>query len=290
MKSTKLFSAIVLLSTLIALDGCLDTTEAPNDPQFEQFTKELEEIDAYLASNGIDATIDEFTGVRYVVNEKGTGLQPYPTVIDSVVLSYEGSVLKTGVVFDNVESGKFKTLSLLPGLIHASSFIQEGGNVTAYVPSFYGFGEISSDDVPANSILELDVTLEDVIDRQLITEISRIDDSLAQANEIATEDPSGIRFFSEEGVGNRPTRSSTVTVSYEGRFFYGGQVFDSSPQATFSLENVIAGWQVMIPKMKEGGRITMIIPSPFAYGTGGAGDAIPPNAILVFDVELLSIN
>ncbi|MTI38504.1 FKBP-type peptidyl-prolyl cis-trans isomerase [Fulvivirga lutimaris] len=290
MRSFKLSSLVVLLGAMFVLNGCLNSEEAPTDPTFDQFNKDLEEIDAYLASNGIEAEIDDYTAIRYVVNNQGTGLKPYPTVADSLILSYEGSILKSGVVFDEATSEKFRTLSLLAGIIHSASFIQEGGSVTAYAPSYYGFGDVSTDVVPANSILKFDVALDKVLDRQLITEIAAIDAALEEANEIVSTDPSGIRFTLEQGGGNTPNRSSVVTVSYEGRLFSTGEVFDSNPSATFSLENVISGWQIMVPKMQEGGRMRMILPSPFAYGTGGSGDAIPPNAILEFDVELISIN
>jgi FKBP-type peptidyl-prolyl cis-trans isomerase len=290
MKSIKLINAIALLGAMFFLNGCLDTEEEPVNPQFEQFEKDVAAIDAYLTSNGIDAIADEFTGIRYVVNNPGDGLNPILSVVDSLTLTYEASVLSSGFVFDEADGERFKTTDLLSGIAYTAAFIEEGGSVTAYVPSFYGFGATATDDIPANSIMKIDLGLDAVVDRQLITEINAIDAALEEINRTPTIDPSGIRYFLEQGVGNFADASSIVSVSYEGKLFSNDEVFDSSNDATFQLSNLILGWQIMIPKMKEGAKMTMYIPSPYAYGTGGSRDVVPPNATLVFELELLSIN
>ena len=72
-----------------------------------------------------------------------------------------------------------------------------------------------------------------------------------------------------------------------------GLEFDSSYErgkpAVFPLRNVIKGWQIGIPKVSEGGAITLFIPSKLAYGKRAKGSNIPANSVLVFDVELLNI-
>ncbi|MDE0934340.1 MAG: FKBP-type peptidyl-prolyl cis-trans isomerase [Mariniblastus sp.] len=102
----------------------------------------------------------------------------------------------------------------------------------------------------------------------------------------------------EPGAGQNPTINSTVRVSYDGKFIelnaqnklVDGDSFDVSSAAgiTFSLQNVIRGWQLGIPEFKTGGFGKLIIPSSLAYGPSGSG-SIPPNAVLVFDVELIEI-
>jgi len=70
-----------------------------------------------------------------------------------------------------------------------------------------------------------------------------------------------------------------------------GQKFDSSydrgQPLEFGLNQVIPGWQQAIPLLQKGGKGTFYIPSGLAYGTRGAGGAIPPNAVLIFEVELI---
>jgi len=102
------------------------------------------------------------------------------------------------------------------------------------------------------------------------------------------------------GTGATATAGNTITVHYTGWLYdekasqYRGKQFDSSIGKTpFSFKlgvgQVIAGWDQGVVGMKVGGKRTLIIPSALGYGSTGAGSAIPPNAALVFDVELLSV-
>jgi FKBP-type peptidyl-prolyl cis-trans isomerase len=105
--------------------------------------------------------------------------------------------------------------------------------------------------------------------------------------------PSGLQYkIVEEGTGVSPTAESTVTVHYTGMTL-DGKVFDSSVQrgqpATFGLSQVIKGWTEGVALMKPGAKYIFYIPSDLAYGERGAGESIPPNATLIFEVELISI-
>lgn len=97
----------------------------------------------------------------------------------------------------------------------------------------------------------------------------------------------------QEGEGTSPVASDTVTVHYTGKLM-NGDVFDSSVErgepATFPLNRVIPGWTEGLQKMKEGGKAELLIPSDLAYGPRGAGNTIPPNSTLLFEVELISVN
>jgi peptidylprolyl isomerase len=91
------------------------------------------------------------------------------------------------------------------------------------------------------------------------------------------------------GTGVQPTSSNDrVTVNYEGRLLDGTR-FDGNNGSTFGLNQVIAGWTEGLSSMRVGGRRQLIIPASLGYGASGTG-SIPPNATLVFDVELLSVN
>ena len=95
-----------------------------------------------------------------------------------------------------------------------------------------------------------------------------------------------------EGSGKKPTAADTVECHYEGRLI-DGTVFDSSykrgESATFPLNGVIAGWTEGVQLMSEGAKYRFFIPYQLAYGERGAGQAIPPFAALVFDVELIKV-
>ena len=98
----------------------------------------------------------------------------------------------------------------------------------------------------------------------------------------------------EAGTGAQAEAGKTVAVHYTGRF-QDGKVFDSSISRGEPIEfqlgkgNVIKGWDEGIALMKVGGKAQFIIPPGLAYGERGAGGVIPPNATLVFDVELVSV-
>ena len=95
-----------------------------------------------------------------------------------------------------------------------------------------------------------------------------------------------------EGAGDAPKATDTVKVHYEGRLI-SGDIFDSSiargEPVSFPLNGVIPGWSEGVQLMKVGSKFEFTIPSALAYGPSGTGP-IPPNSVLVFDVELLEIN
>ena len=95
-----------------------------------------------------------------------------------------------------------------------------------------------------------------------------------------------------EGTGPMPSATDTVVTHYHGTLT-DGTVFDSSVErgspASFPVNRVIAGWTEALQMMGVGSKWRLVIPPELAYGERGAGAAIPPNATLVFEVELLEI-
>ena len=111
-----------------------------------------------------------------------------------------------------------------------------------------------------------------------------------------TQTPSGLYYkITKEGSGEKPKKGAHVAVHYTGMFLNGG-VFDSSYQRNQPIQfpvgegHVIAGWDEGIQLLKTGDKARFVIPSHLAYGTRGAGDVIPPNATLIFDVELVDFH
>jgi len=104
---------------------------------------------------------------------------------------------------------------------------------------------------------------------------------------------SGLQYrVLREGSGRRPSAHETVEVHYQGSLIT-GKIFDSSydrgKSISFALNRVIAGWTEGLQLMKEGAKYELVIPANLGYGVFGAGGSIPPNATLIFVVELLKI-
>ncbi len=108
-----------------------------------------------------------------------------------------------------------------------------------------------------------------------------------------TVTPSGLQYeVIHEGEGARPAEDSVVKVHYCGKTIDGAE-FDSSYKrgepTQFPVNGVIAGWTEALMLMTAGSKYRLTIPSELAYGPQGAGQAIGPNEVLLFDVELLEI-
>ena len=106
----------------------------------------------------------------------------------------------------------------------------------------------------------------------------------------AVKDSRGFYYkIINEGQGNNPTATSKVTVFYKGTLT-NGSIFDqtSNSPVSFGLNQVILGWQYGVPLIKPGGKIILYLPPSLGYGSQAAG-TIPPNSVLIFEVQLVSI-
>jgi len=120
----------------------------------------------------------------------------------------------------------------------------------------------------------------------------------AAANQVI-EMPNGLKYTDDKaGNGAEATAGKKVSVHYTGWLSDNGakgKKFDSSVdrgqpfQFTLGAHQVIAGWDEGVAGMKVGGKRTLVIPPELGYGARGAGGVIPPNATLIFDVELLGV-
>ncbi len=110
------------------------------------------------------------------------------------------------------------------------------------------------------------------------------------------ETPSGLRYkMIQEGKGVQAEKGKKVSVHYEGSLL-SGEVFDSSYKRSEPIDfqlgvgQVIPGWDEGISLLKVGDKARFVIPSDLAYGSAGAGGVIPPDATLIFDVELMGVS
>ena len=130
-----------------------------------------------------------------------------------------------------------------------------------------------------------------------ITGVLILSESAAAQEPVTT--PSGLKYIDTKvGTGAAPKTGQTCVMHYTGWLYDGGKKgakFDSSVDRGQPFEfkigqrQVIGGWDEGVATMKVGGKRTLIIPPKLGYGARGAGNVIPPNATLIFDVELLAV-
>jgi len=163
----------------------------------------------------------------------------------------------------------------------------------------YATWEVKMVSVKTKEQLEVETANKDkaqmAIDDKLIQEYFK-----AKGIKNAKKDASGLYYVvHKQGAGAMPQAGQKVTVNYTGQNLK-GEKFDSNVDPAFShvepfsfdlgKSSVIKGWDKGVALMNKGMKATFYLPSSLGYGERGAGEKIPPNAILVFDIELLSFN
>jgi FKBP-type peptidyl-prolyl cis-trans isomerase FkpA len=164
------------------------------------------------------------------------------------------------------------------------AFIRKGSNVNFVIKMIKTMTEI-----------EYKQDQEKIVAEMIGKEDKTIQDYMAKNNLKGTKAPSGLYYIqTQAGTGAKAEKGKTVSVHYTGKLLNGTK-FDSSVDRGQPFEfglgtgQVIQGWDEGIALMSVGEKGTLIIPSALGYGPRGAGGSIPPNSILIFDVELLGI-
>ena len=208
------------------------------------------------------------SGLQYEDLVVGTGSTPNPT--DTVTVHYTGT-LADGTVFDasRMHGGpiSFPLNGVIKGWTEGVGSMKVGGTRKLVIPPALAYGSHANGPIPANSTLTFIVELLDV-------------------PKVKTED-------TQVGTGAEAVPGSTVSVHYTGKL-EDGKVFDSSvgkEPLTFQVAagQMIPGFDQGVQGMKVGGKRTITIPPSLGYGEQGAGDVIPPNSTLIFEVELVGV-
>jgi FKBP-type peptidyl-prolyl cis-trans isomerase FkpA len=127
--------------------------------------------------------------------------------------------------------------------------------------------------------------------QQFAIDISMIDAATKLGSNDARSNINGVYYtMMKEGTGRNIAVTDTLTVFYKGYLFADGSVFDETKEkpATFPLARLIKGWQVGLTQCKVGGKIKLLIPSGLAYSIRTRAPKIPPNSVLVFEIEVVA--
>jgi FKBP-type peptidyl-prolyl cis-trans isomerase len=294
MNFNKKYTLIALLGSVTFLISCFKENEI-FDP-LEQFNEEQAAIGNYISANNLDANIESTYKLRYVVNGEGDSLRTKS--YDSMTVTYSLRHLSTGAEIVSAENVILKLDDQIAGWRILMPLIKQGGDITMFIPSYYAYGQLGGAGVPANSTLILDVSLIKIhhltADEQFNYDQNRISNYLITNSLTALEDSVfGIKYsVIGIGTGEQPAVTDEVNVTYTGYVLNDRDLtldqFDSNTRITFDLNQLIKGWQLLLPYVKAGGEIRMYLPSKYGYGTDKL-EIISSNAVLIFNVKLNSI-
>lgn len=255
-------------------------------------------------------------GFKYVLVSGGDGVLPKKEQI--VVFDYLLKDSKDSVWSDTYSQGMPVAVPIADssaiagerGMFQMFRLLSKGDSVRVSLPLPKFYLEVAGRPAPldADSTLTLSyyIKIRDIMEMdtyrefqmgllekqragQIAKDAAEIDKYLSANSISAQKDSSGIAYVMHTSKGGaKPAVQNCVEVSYKGSFLTDGRIFDQQPNMSFPLSRVIPGWQLAIPMLGVGDSATFYIPSGLAYGPEGSQGVIPPNAILVFDVRLLS--
>jgi peptidylprolyl isomerase len=290
MKKSKLTIVFLcLFSGLFAQQAKPKKQAAKPKPKTVQ-TVQVKKVESMDSNETITAS-----GLKVKITEKGNGRQVQKG--DKVTAHYTGTLLD-GKKFDSSKdrnqpfSFKVGIGQVIAGWDEGFQLLKVGDKATFTIPPQIAYGENGAGGViPPNATLLFDVEVIDAVEspkpRPAVPfEVAGLDTIKMQ---------SGLRFIKvESGNGVKAQQGKYVSVHYTG-YLMDGKKFDSSVERGEPIEfqlgrgMVIKGWEEGIELMHVGDKMRFIIPSELAYGENGAPGAIPPNATLIFDCELVDV-
>jgi len=265
-------------------------------PPNSQIVMEIEIVSVEAPPTPMEITDDELTttesGLQYTDITSGEDIQAEEgnTVITHYTIWVQGEDEDTFVFSSSfsqpltfvIGSGNI----VFPGWDEGVTGMKLGGKRFLVIPPDLALGESGQGDIPPNSTLVMEIELVDLTVPPKMSEVYEDDYATTE---------SGLKYYDfEVGDGATPEAGQTVIVHYTG-WLDDGTMFDSSVERgqpfpfVLGEGNVIAGWDEGLASMNVGGKRQLVIPPELGYGETGAGGVIPPNATLIFEVELLEI-
>lgn len=276
---------LLLIIPAFILAGCLDTA----GPEFEEYdnTADLEFLEENAQRD--DVTVTD-SGLQYRVIEQGDGITPTAesyAVFDFIGRFVDGEEFSN--TFDSGQPTYAQVNTVFTGLEEGLQLAPIGSRYEFVLPPELAYGDNPPPGFPPGAVLIYEIEL---------LHSSNYDsiylDENADREEVTVTD-SGLQYrVIEPGDGESPGPSSTITLEYTGKFIY-GETFDTSRNSedpvSFNLGGVIEGFGEGLQLMQEGARYELFIPGNLAYGGQPPQQSpIYPNATLIFDVELISVD
>lgn len=297
MKLLRMFFVMASI-VIVGLAGCGQATPAsPDVGALGGTTQAGLETAAPVVANAAGAVTNQNgvttpSGLQYIEISPGSGPAPAPGQI--VAVHYTGRLADGTVFDDSYKRGEPIQFALGSGQViqgwdEGIALMRKGGKARLVIPPDLAYGKTGAGNViPPDATLTFDVELVDIREGAPAAPAS-LDESRY------TTTPSGLKYADlQAGDGATAEAGKTVTVHYTG-WLTDGTKFDSSLdrgdpfQFELGAQQVIKGWDEGVVGMQVGGKRQLVIPAGLGYGEQGAGRFIPPNATLVFEVELLDV-
>ena len=283
MNKQSIIVGLILGGFVIYLLSAFETT-----PIEEQTIKQQSNLNFSFQNSTEGGTlIKTASGLQYAIIKMGNGEKPNAT--DKVEVHYHGT-LEDGTVFDSsVDRGKtisFPLNRVIKGWTEGVQLMPVGSKFKFIIPPELAYGERGAGGViPPNATLIFEVELFSIKKPFVDTDFG------LPAEEKSLD--SGLRYLDHVTGNGESIKSGQEAIVHYSGYLADGTKFDSSHDkgSPFSFPlgqgRVIKGWDEGIVGMKKGGKRTLIIPPELGYGERGAGGVIPPNAMLMFEVELV---
>ncbi len=264
------------------------------------------------------------TGLEYFKVRTGSGEKPNDG--DFLMMNVTYYDANDNVMFSSADRGGALPLNYVDSIFKNNGSLEEafkmcakGDSLILKIPAKTIFAESFRRPVPdsiaAESIITVNLGVENVLTQeefqayrteqsqkarakaeedskaQVAIDAKIIEDYLAENDIEAQLTDEGLSYvITQQGNGEMPAEGNNVVVNYKGMLLDGTE-FDSNSTGGFSFPlgqgRVIKGWDIGIALLSKGGKATLYIPSSLGYGARGAGADIGPNAVLIFDVELV---
>lgn len=293
MKFLSVIKGVCLLTVAVMLWSCGGDPELSAE---EQFAIDNEKIDAYIAANNLQNVQTTNSGLRYAITEEGSG--NFPVIQELVVVHYKGNLLNGSTFDSSYDRGApftytFGVGQVIPGFDQGVQNISEEAKGIIIIPSYLAYGAAGSGSIGANEVLVFEIEV--LSDAQILEiDLEKIDEFIS-SNSLTdvVETNSGLNYvITKEGTGDNAKEGDDISLKYKG-YLLDGTVFDETTSGTYEYTigqvGLIDGWEEAVFLLNEGAKGTFMLPSGLGYGKSG-NQTIAPNEVLIFDIELVSIN
>lgn len=296
--STQSWAASLLWALILVLLVAACGPAAPENTSSPDEAASGEETSSETTTTTQTGSQVTATGLEYIEVEAGTG--PQAKAGDLVSVHYTGT-LEDGTEFDSSAGGDpiqfvLGTGGVIPGWDEGIALMRVGGKAQLIIPPSLGYGAAGFGPIPPDATLHFDVELvaAEPAPTPVIPPTAEPPTAVNPDDYIVTE--SGLQYvFLEEGDGDTPQIGEMASVSFTGWLEDGQKFADSQDGVPIQFivgdEQIVPGWDEMVLLMQVGDLVQMVLPPELGLGeTGSPNGTVPPNATLIFELELVAID